>query len=936
MNRKIILIFLIMLSSMFFVGHVFSGNKNNFKYEVIDDKIKIISYEGNNKAEIIIPDKINDKSVEYINNNTFKDKIDDNAIIYNNSSADLTKCDFDDKKVNIYTLADVNSFKNGNLSLKCDDILKKDNITYFKSGSSIDVKLTKDIGFKLNNIVLSYNEKQSDDLNKEIKLNITSQPYSFVMPTGAVVVDTALSECTSHDFELNKVLKKSTCIHNGNAEYKCKLCDYTEVNQLPLDPDNHEYQIVSITPPSCYKEGIRNKKCPCGVTKRETIPVSHSWNTSYTIDKNPTYTKAGTKSIHCKVCNEIKNGSIKSIPKLVKVSSIQFKSIKTKNVFCGSRYSLGLNIYPSNATKERIIWSSSNNKIANVSSSGVVTFKSPGKVNVYAKTIDGSNKKISTTFAVWPSKVKLKASSNGKNVKLSFSKSKGAKKYIIYRSTKKSKGYKKIKTTSSRSFTDKKVKYKKTYYYKVRAVNGKYDSMSVYIKKKVVKPAPKLDETSINIVKGSSYRLRVLNTSSKVKWTSSNKSIATVVSYKKNNKYGYIKAKRPGRVNIYAKIGKKKLKCSVNIEDIGLNKTKANVTVHCTYNLKLINNKSKIRWTTSNGNIARVSSKGVVKALKPGKAIITAKSNGKTYRCTVKVVPATITLNKTSIVITERLSTHLSAKTNGKSKKVKWKSSNKKILEVGKTGNIRGKSSGTAYVIAECNGVTAKCKVKINKYDIISVLNKLNLSGVKNLMIVAHPDDDTLWGGAHLTDDREGKYLVVSVTAGCVEHRSKEFTNAIKYSKDVPFMLGYKDRDDKNLIDKGSIFNWESNYKSLIFNDIYKIITYKKWNKVVTHSPEGEENHHRHHRWTSSIVTNVYKNTNPKGNSLFYFGHYFRKYELPFNNEKKIDNAKLAKKVKMLTFYPSQLSIINNHKHMNPYENWINADDWVSNSYPKI
>ena len=53
---------------------------------------------------------------------------------------------------------------------------------------------------------------------------------------------------------------------------------------------------------------------------------------------------------------------------------------------------------------------------------------------------------------------------------ITFKKSTGASKYEIYRSTKKSSGFKKVKTTNSRKFVDKKVKKGKTYYYKVRSV----------------------------------------------------------------------------------------------------------------------------------------------------------------------------------------------------------------------------------------------------------------------------------------------------------------------------------------------------------------------------------------------------------------------------------------------------------------------------------
>ena len=50
---------------------------------------------------------------------------------------------------------------------------------------------------------------------------------------------------------------------------------------------------------------------------------------------------------------------------------------------------------------------------------------------------------------------------------------------------------------------------------------------------------------------------------------------------------------------------------------------------------------------------------------------------------------------------------------------------------------------------------TKNTKIKIlsiSKNGLINndTLNKYNVSQYKNLMIVSHPDDETLWGGAHL------------------------------------------------------------------------------------------------------------------------------------------------------------------------------------------
>ena len=59
---------------------------------------------------------------------------------------------------------------------------------------------------------------------------------------------------------------------------------------------------------------------------------------------------------------------------------------------------------------------------------------------------------------------------------------------------------------------------------------------------------------------GDKYTLKIKGTSKKVKWTSSNKKVATV------NSKGKVKAKKKGTATITAKVGGKKYKCKITVK----------------------------------------------------------------------------------------------------------------------------------------------------------------------------------------------------------------------------------------------------------------------------------------------------------------------------------------------------------------------------------
>lgn len=75
----------------------------------------------------------------------------------------------------------------------------------------------------------------------------------------------------------------------------------------------------------------------------------------------------------------------------------------------------------------------------------------------------------------------------------------------------------------------------------------------------VTNPDPKIKYSSCTMNTGRTLKNTVLYTNQKVKWSSSNKKIASV------NSNGIIKANKIGKCTITAQIGKKKYKCTVNV-----------------------------------------------------------------------------------------------------------------------------------------------------------------------------------------------------------------------------------------------------------------------------------------------------------------------------------------------------------------------------------
>ena len=284
--------------------------------------------------------------------------------------------------------------------------------------------------------------------------------------------------CTSHVWDSGKVVTAPTYKTEGTKKYTCKNCGTTKTETIAkLVCTKHAWDAGVVTIQPTYKtEGTRKYTCTnCGETKTETIAklvcTTHAWDNG-TVTKKATYTATGVRKYTCKTCGAAKQVTIARL-KLAKVtvkSAQQAGAIKlTWNKASGAS---GYKIYRRTA-KGRYVCI----KTVKSGTTSYVdkTVKSGNRYYYCVKAYNGNVLSGYTEASILYIKapvVTVRKSAQG--VKLSWKKSAGAKKYIVYRKTPTGK-YRAVKTVTAKtlSWTDKTAKKGQTYYYIVKAVNNK-------------------------------------------------------------------------------------------------------------------------------------------------------------------------------------------------------------------------------------------------------------------------------------------------------------------------------------------------------------------------------------------------------------------------------------------------------------------------------
>ena len=214
-----------------------------------------------------------------------------------------------------------------------------------------------------------------------------------------------------------------------------------------------------------------------------------------------------------------------------------------------------------------------------------------------------------------------------------------------------------------------------------------------------------LNINNLYITKGDNYQLKVKNAKGKVKWSSEDKSIASVSSK------GLVKAKKRGSTCIYVEDNTSYSYCYVTVETPKLSKSKITLIKGTSYSLNVKGTYRTVKWSSSDKRIAKVSKCGTVTARKSGTAEITALVGKHKYTCTVKVEAPKLSAKEMFLEPGKQAKISIS----GTTKKVKWSIEDNSVATISSDGTITAKKQGYTTITAKVSSAYYECDLSVEK-----------------------------------------------------------------------------------------------------------------------------------------------------------------------------------------------------------------------------
>lgn len=500
-----------------------------------------------------------------------------------------------------------------------------------------------------------------------------------------------------------------------------------------------------------YTKKITATVTPTNADNRE-VTWSSSAPTVASVDQSGNIT---AKSVgNATITVTAKDGSGVTATCWVNVTDIKVTGITlnktTLNIKTGATEQLTAKVQPTDATNSKVTWSSNEPTVAEVDQTGMITAKKEGSAVITVTAQDGSGKTATCQVNVTDIKVSgITLSASTLAMQTEDVKQLSVTNIIPANATNKALKWESkntwVATVDESGNVTAKNPGEATITVTAADNGGAQATCKVTVTERTV-PVIKvtqiqLSQTRASLIEGKELQLTATvlptdATNQSLTWSSSVEGVATV------DPTGKVTAIKAGTTVITATAKDDSgisASCTVQVTvptvkvtGITLNKTTASVvkgkTVALTATVTPDTATDKtIKWTTSNKNVATVSTDGVVTAVAAGTAIITATAaddSGVKATCKITVTNPVIkvtkvTLNKTTASVVKGKTLTLTATvtpTNATNKNVTWKSSNTKIATVDGNGKVTAVAAGTATITCTAKADKSKsatCKITV-------------------------------------------------------------------------------------------------------------------------------------------------------------------------------------------------------------------------------
>jgi LmbE family N-acetylglucosaminyl deacetylase len=132
----------------------------------------------------------------------------------------------------------------------------------------------------------------------------------------------------------------------------------------------------------------------------------------------------------------------------------------------------------------------------------------------------------------------------------------------------------------------------------------------------------------------------------------------------------------------------------------------------------------------------------------------------------------------------------------------------------------------------------------------------------KVALIVAHPDDETLWAGGTILSQPNWNCFIVCLCRGDDTDRAPKFYNALKIFKSKGIMGNLDDGPEQVPLNE-----------ELVEKSILALLPPGHFDLVITHNPSGEYTRHLRHEEAGKAVINLWHEGNISASELWTFAY---------------------------------------------------------------